>query len=134
MNSMTEISVFSSNCFHEGLKEGVFVDPKEFSHHEDQKITKIAVDLTTSNHELSPRWRKDHYIFTSLEEEKISAVIPHTVYSFKLKKVMQMILDIQEGLKKAADEVQLMALLHENALLNEIKKELSLKLGRTIIK
>ncbi len=96
---------------------------------------KTAVDMVVSPYTLSPHWREKHLIFTTTEEQKISQLVRNAVYSYKLKKVMQLIYRIQDELKKdSLSEERLNALLEEQLIWLEVKMLLSAELGRIIIK
>ncbi|MBX7094797.1 MAG: DNA primase [Flavobacteriales bacterium] len=99
-----------------------------------EEIGKTAVDLVVTPYSLSAKWRDKHMIFTKLEEEKLSYMVKNAVYSYKLKKVMQFIQNIQKKLKNDITEEEVNQLLEDQMALFEVKKKLSEELGRVIIR
>lgn len=96
--------------------------------------SKTAVDLVVSPYQLSKKWKEKHLIYTKNEDEQLSLMVRNAVYSFKLKKVMQIINQIQKKLKDPLEEEELIALMEEQKALFEVKKKLSEELGRVIVK
>jgi len=95
---------------------------------------KTAINMIFSPYNLSERWVEKHKVFTRKENDRISYMTRNAVYSYKLKKVMQLIYKIQGQLKSEANEDMIHFLLEQNTMLNEIKKLLSAELGRVMIK
>lgn len=95
---------------------------------------KTAIDMIFSPYNLSERWVEKHKVFTRRENDRVSYMTRNAVYSYKLKKVMQLIYKIQEQLKTETNDEMIQYLLEQNTMLNEIKKLLSAELGRVMIK
>lgn len=106
-----------------------------FTHHPDVDICKIAVDLTTENYELSSIWRKNE-VLPQTEDLKLREIVPELVMAFKNKKVIEMIKETQESIvsaQKNNDSEGLILLQQKYVVLNDLKKNLSKKLGDRII-
>jgi DNA primase len=106
-----------------------------FTHHENNEICKTAVDLTTENYELSTIWRK-HEVLQETEEMKLRVIVPELVMAFKNKKVIDLIRETQEEIRKAqkeSDNESLTLLQQKFIVLNDLKKKFSKKLGDRII-
>ncbi len=106
-----------------------------FTHHPDVDICKIAVDLTTENYELSSIWRKNE-VLPQTEDLKLREIVPELVMAFKNKKVIEMIKETQESIvsaQKNNDSEGLILLQQKYVVLNDLKKNLSKKLGVRII-
>jgi DNA primase len=96
--------------------------------------SQAAIDLVVSPYQLSSKWKEKHLIYTKAEDEKLSHMVRNAVYSFKLKKVMRMIEELQNLLKTVKDDAEVDQLLEEQKSLFEVKKILSAELGRVIIR
>jgi DNA primase len=106
-----------------------------FTHHENAVICKTAVDLTTENYELSTIWRK-HEVLQETEDMKLREIVPELVMAFKSRKVIDLIRETQDEIRKAQNEndVESLSILQQKFIvLNDLKKKFSKKLGDRII-
>ncbi len=107
-----------------------------FLNHSDQEVCKACVDLLSSKYELHDWERKG--IFVDPEDRKIKKAVMGSVYSYKAKKVGQMIATNERELKAAfTDEKEfseIEKLLETKVQLNNIKKELAKPGGRVILR
>ena len=53
-----------------------------FAQHQDPDVSRVAVDMITSPHQLSEKWKK-HFIFVVTEEDRLDQAVPAAVYSMK---------------------------------------------------
>jgi len=103
-------------------------DNKYFTNHSDPEIAGLAVDLLTSTYTLSKIFEKrEAYIET--EEMKIQEVVEITIVSFKMKKILMEISNIEDSIKSCTDPEELLSLLERHIKLKEINKNLSKGLG-----
>ncbi len=119
-----------------GLEEKTFFQPSYFLRNEDQEMVKFVSDIESDNYELSPKWFEKLKIFTQGEKEKLPRLVMDTVYVFKNHKIENRIKTIQTqiaGLDDDDDE-QLTNLMSEQMRLESVKKIISHKLGRIILK
>ncbi|HHZ64071.1 MAG TPA: toprim domain-containing protein, partial [Flavobacteriales bacterium] len=103
-----------------------------FLQYEDRKVASLAVDLIFSPHELSENWEERHKIVVSSEAQSLKNAVERTVYSFKMAKVKQMLLEKREALKELEDGKTRDDLLQEHYNLEEAKKLISKYLGRVL--
>lgn len=106
---------------------------QDFINHESPEISKLAIDVLSEKHELSPNWEK-HKIYTTTEEEQLKKAVINTVYAFKLSKLNKLILENQEKLKSTLPDEEQLSLLKQQLQYEQVKKQLADKLGRIILK
>lgn len=118
----------ADHCEEEG-----FIAWHYFRSHSDLKISRIAVELMSEKYQLS----KYHSKFCKLDEEvdKLEQIVDLDILAFKDAYILKMINNKNEELKNInSDDVdKTQAILRELVELNEIKKELSKRLGERII-
>ncbi|MDG1148502.1 MAG: DNA primase [Crocinitomicaceae bacterium] len=120
----------------ESLQENTFLKPDFFKSQLDQGIVQFVSEIEMNKHELSHNWITRHSIFTNSEQDKLKEAVLGSVYSFKSSKVEKRIKEIQQQLIKLGTEItneELMDLLSEQVALEQIKKAISVQLGRIII-
>ncbi len=114
-------------------EEDGFVAWHYFRSHSDLKISRIASELMSEKYQLS----KYHSKFCKLDEEvdKLDQIVDLDILAFKDAYILKMINDKNEELRNIqSDDVdKTQAILRELVELNEIKKELSKRLGERII-
>lgn len=133
-NIVFENSVYQTVCdfYSEKLNNEELPSHQDFINHPNQEISQLAINMLTSQHELSPNWEK-HKIFTTTEEQQLKLAVYNTVYAFKLSKLNKLIGENQEQLKTAEADKQL-ELMQQQLTLQQFKKQLAEKLGRIILK
>jgi len=104
---------------------------EHFVNHEDKEISKIAIDLVFSPHELSKNWDEKHHIIVQTEDVGMRFSVERIVYSFKMAKVKKMMSANREKIKNSDDDI-CEDLLNEYQGLLEAKKYISKYLGRVI--
>ena len=121
----------------DGLSENTLYKSSFFLRHEDQEIVKFVSEIESEEHEISPKWLIEKKIETSTELDKLQQAIMGSIYSFKAGKIDQRINEIYQLLKevdKNMDDQKLMDLLSEQMALEKVKKMISEKLGRIILR
>ena len=109
------------------------VRAERFTTHENEQLKLLTVDLVSEQYELH-NWEK-HHIPVSTEANQLLRAVHGAIYSFKTKRVGQMIMANQQELKeKNASEDEAMNLLKRQHKLDGIKKQLAARQGRIIIK
>jgi DNA primase len=106
---------------------------QDFINHTDQEISKMAIDILSIQHDLSPGWEKNK-IFTTTEEMQLSLAIVRVLFAFQLSKLSALIFKNQNQLKTEKDTDIQMELLQEQVNLQQIKLQIAAKLGRIILK
>jgi hypothetical protein len=85
--------------------------------------------------ELSHNWVAKHNIFTKSEHDDLYVTVMNAIYFFKFKKVEEKLNEIASLLKNnELQDEDVLLLLSEQMAYEKIKKLLSDKLGRTILK
>ena len=105
---------------------------QHFLQHSNPKICQVAIDAISSQYSLSENWKK-HGIHTDTEDVHLRLAVETAVYSLKVKKIEQMIHASRQKMRIAEEDEQLKLLEKMNQLL-QIKKVISAKLGRTILR
>lgn len=121
--------------FVDGIRENVLYSSSYFKRLEDQEIVSFVSDLESREIELSHNWIHHHGIFTKSESDNLYPTVMNGVYNFKYHKVEERLNEIKKSFKTTdlSDEDVLLALSEQMAL-EKVKKVLSEKLGRIILK
>lgn len=120
--------------FEEGIKNNLIHEQNYFINHPDEDISRFVVDVISSPYQLSENWEKAHQIFVPLEESLLKQSVLSAIYSLKLKKVMKMIVETQEEMKKQITEEEQIILLEKNMRLMAVVKNLAKIKGIVILK
>jgi hypothetical protein len=118
------------------LSENTFYQLSFFLNNEDQELVKLVSDFETNEYELSPKWFEKHKIVTQGEKERLPFLAMSSIYAFKNYKIEKRIKEIQTELGNLSDDnfEKMTDLISEQMSLENVKKTLSLKLGRIILK
>jgi DNA primase len=121
--------------FVDGIRENVLYSSSYFKRLEDQEIVTFVSDLESREIELSHNWIHHHGIFTKSESDNLYPTVMNGIYNFKYHKVEERLIEIKKSFKtiELSDEDVLLALSEQMAL-EKVKKVLSEKLGRIILK
>lgn len=111
---------------------GHAVDPGRYVGHDQEHWRRTAIDLLTERHVLSPNWKERHKIHVKRESEQLYEALEEAIDILKERRVDRMLKERQEQLR-SADEIAMMALMHEIMHLNETKKKLAKRTGRVIV-
>jgi hypothetical protein len=84
--------------FLEGLQKGLILNEQHFV--QNNHLTGLVADLTTSENVLSLNWEKKHQIHTKVESKRLKQAAHQSVYIFKLRVTENLILDKQQLLKE----------------------------------
>jgi DNA primase len=103
----------------------------DFINHHDEKVSQLAINVFTSQYELSPNWEK-HKIFTVTEESQPQKAIYNTMFAFKKSKLRRLIIENQTKIKSETDEEMIGQLMQEQIQLKKIDLHLAAKLGRVV--
>ncbi len=119
--------------FHEFIrKEGEIPDSNFFIQHPDPAISKLAVDILSTDYSLA-NWDK-HNIPVHLENMSLKQTVQSAVYALKNRKIEKMILDNQKRLRLSNNYEEQVILITEQQYLIQAKKSFSALLGRVILK
>jgi DNA primase len=105
-------------------------------HHNDKEIKETSIDLMSTQYILSDYWEKLHQISVQTEESNkiLEKAVTQALFSYKLKRIEKMLKDNSEEIKNSTSDDDLIILIEKQKKLEEIKKDLSSKLGRIIIR
>lgn len=121
--------------FEQGLKENSLYSSKYLKRLEDQEIVSFVSEVESNDDELSHNWVTKYNIFTKSEGDNLYQTVMNAIYFFKFKKVEEKLIEIFNLLKNnELPDQDILLLLSEQMAYEKIKKLLSEKLGRTILK
>lgn len=101
---------------------------------QDIEIIEAVVSLVSNKYELSENWKVHHNIYVTTEDMKLRFALEHAVLALQLKRIELEIQDIQIKLKEVPEEEVVVDLLTSQLTLIELKKIVSDKLNRVILK
>lgn len=111
--------------------DGSFPEAEDFV--KDPDLNTVVANLISSPYELSDNWATQHRIFTESEDEDLKKLALDPLMRIKLRKVMQMIKDLEVQIKACDQEEELLLLLGEKIRLNKVKSHLSNFFGSAIL-
>lgn len=121
------------DLFRENLDNANFKPTQYFTHHPDQKISQLASDLLSEKYIESKRWKKGG-AFVEAEDEILDLLVPKIVQEYKLRKVKNMLGDLEKGIQLAANDMEkVLRLQNQYINLKKAEKELSIQLGNRAI-
>lgn len=121
------------NAYYEDMKKGQLLQLEFFTQHKDPAVSQLVVDIISSPHSISKRW-KDHGIYTQTEDMQLKPAVETAIYSLKVAKIGEQIQTKNKQLNNETSSDNELKLLSEINELTKLKKEISAKLGRTILK
>ncbi len=120
----------------EGIANNTLYQSSNLSRHQDQEIVRFVSDIETEKYELSHNWLLHYKIDTKTELDNLHSCVINAIYSFKMRKVLDRISEIERELSEIEERNQnedIDSLLIENITLHKVKKELAKELGRIIL-
>ena len=123
--------------YKEGLDNDIFYGQRDFTNSDDQEIAKMAVDILTAQHEVSPNWAKQN-VYITREVDKLDKAVLQATYSYKIAVLRDMKDEIQEEVTELfkddiSNREEINTLLAKQMKLDKIIQMLSETLGRIII-
>ncbi|MDB3905634.1 toprim domain-containing protein, partial [Crocinitomicaceae bacterium] len=123
------------DMFEKGLEENVLLSASYFKKLENQKIVSFVSNIESNEIELSHNWIQKYNIYTKSESDNIYKSVMNSVYNFKYHKIDELLLKIKKEIQESSSgDEELLSLLGEQMSYERIKKKLSDKLGRIILK
>ena len=113
--------------FYDGLQKGLVLNEQHFVQNND--LTALIADLTTSKNTLSYNWEKKHQIHTKLESEMLKQAAHQSVYIFKLRVTENLILDKQQSLKNLSSSESSESIMEEIKELIKVRNIFADELG-----
>ena len=121
----------------EALSENSLLKTSYFKRSDDQEIVKFVTEIEMAQHEISRNWEIKHNIYTHTEQDNLHQAVMGSVYGFKISKVERRIREIQQIMTEKGENLSnddLMDLLSEQVMLEQVKRAISEKLGRIVIR
>ena len=122
------------NHYSSWVHEEIKIDVKKLFLNTDIDVVETVVSLSSNKYELSLNWKEKHNIYVSTEDMKLKFALEHSVLALQLKKIEINIQEIQEKLKGIDDDEEMVILLTSQLTFIELKKMISDKLNRIILK
>lgn len=123
------------DMFEKGIEENVLLTASYFKKLEDQNIVSFVSSLESNEIELSYNWIQKYNIYTKSESDNLYKSVMNSIYNFKYHKVDELLLKIKNEIKSSeSSDDEMLTLLGEQMSYERIKKMLSDKLGRIIVK
>lgn len=104
---------------------------QHFINHEDPEVSRITIDMLSSQYELSKNWDKVR-IHVPTEEERLKKNVETSLLALKDKEVKKEILTNQKRLKETNEKNEMTLLLEEQKELKAVSREINAKLSRII--
>lgn len=121
----------------EAVNKGVYPERKHFIYHQDEKISKLAADLLSSNYTLSKIFARGG-VLVETEEMKLKGIVSDTVVAYKRKILELAQRDKSEELKKAqennVEEKEIQKLQEEYLIISNAITAISKDRGWVILK
>lgn len=115
------------------IESSVVPEQQIFLRHENEEIQKMAIDLVTTNHHLSPNWSERFKLVIVTEEDHLLRTIDKAFSRLQLEVVLGKIEAINEELKNEKNEENSFVLLQRKKELDETKVMLADILGIVIL-
>jgi hypothetical protein len=93
----------------------------------------LAIDLVTTNHQLSPNWADRFKLVIVTEEDQLLRTIDKSLSNLQLQVVLEKIKLVYSELEKEEEEAKVDILLQQLKELNETKGMLANILGTVIL-
>tara|TARA_B110000977_G_scaffold179300_1_gene237763 strand:+ start:1196 stop:3151 length:1956 start_codon:yes stop_codon:yes gene_type:complete len=122
------------NHYSSWVHEEIKIDVNKLFLNTDIEVVETVVSLSSNKYELSLNWKEKHNIYVSTEDMKLKFALEHSVLALQLKKIEINIQEIQEKLKGIDDDEEMVILLTSQLTFIELKKMISDKLNRIILK
>lgn len=120
------------DAYSDALEQGELLKQNFFTKHKNPQVSSITADIIAKPHSMSSRW-KDHGIYTETEEMQLKDAIETAIYSLKIAKIDELIQEKNQQLSHVSTDKELDILSEINEL-SMLKKDISKRLGRTILR
>lgn len=121
------------NEFISAYEKEMELSAQHFIAHNDEKIKNMAIELVSARYELH-NWSSKN-IRVATEEQNPKRMVNTAIISFKEKKIAQLIEENRKQMKDACDAgTDFQQFLHQQKILDDLKRQLAKEPGRVIIK
>lgn len=114
------------------FRKGEPVSEEHFINYGKGEVSAEVVKIVYQPHELSDGW-KEKKISVITEEDRLKQAVVSAVLAFKAKTIETRIREIQQRIKKAASDEDLMMLLAEQKELKKISMQIHRELGNRVV-
>jgi DNA primase len=115
------------------LEESNGLNYRKLTNHPDPEITQAVIDLIATKYSFSQNWVKKK-IRLAQEHEVLDRHIPHCILAFKVKRVRQIMKEIEERIKASTSVEEQLSLMEHYRNVQKIANQIDYgKLGRTIV-
>lgn len=104
-----------------------------FTQHEDRSVQQMAVDAYTQQFQISENWKAKIGKVIKPPDENYTVEVTSGLNHLKLKKLLQMLQQNEEELRKAASDEKVQELLQVHNHLNVLKQKITDQLGTVIL-
>ena len=122
------------NEYKEHFKDSSFIPERFFLYHTNSMISQLTAELVTEKYTLSKVHSKTKRVESDLE--RLTDVVPRIIFEFKNSMILDLIRQKLVELKAASEARNnklVDEIMHEMAVLDNVKKQLSKELGERII-
>lgn len=117
--------------FQHQMAEEKLPDTRYFLNHPNPAISKVAVELSSSDETLSPKW--NHFgVYIVPELYQLKKAVQHAIFSLKEIRVDSLIREQQELQKQLLTEDEQLEVLKKLRLYNQLKVRVNRLLGRVV--
>ena len=112
------------------IEEDLQPDDVYFIHHQRPKFAAVAIELVSSQHQLSDNWKRNK-IYVKTEDDQLSFLTVATVLTLKSRLIGKQLKILTERMKVASDDAELFLLQQEFYELKSIANKIDYTLTRT---
>lgn len=114
------------------ISKGNIPGEQYFIKHSNPQLARTAIDLLSSENQLSPNWKK-HHIAVAFETDDLKKTLVHDLSIYKEKRLEKLLRDEKEKLRTARGDEEIQSILISIRQLDAMKIRANSFLGRTII-
>jgi DNA primase len=115
------------------MKEGKIPAITHFTNHSNPNISTTAINLISSDHVISEKWKSRHNIYITHETDNLKKTIDHDLFAYKERRLQKLLRAEEEKLKHPLNDEETLNILTSIKRLNEQKRIANKLLGRRII-
>ncbi len=118
----------------EGLAEETFYETSYFIRLENQNIVQFVSEIESENYQISHNWLGKHNIYTKTEADNLYETVVQAIYHFKYFNTDRKLEKLRKEIHNEMPMEDMLLLLGEISIHERIKKALSEKIGRVILR
>lgn len=129
--------IFENGCYNEMMEEylvaeekGLEPDELYFINHQNQDFATTAIELVSTQHQLSENWQQKK-IYVKKEEDQLSTLTVATVLTLKSRLIGRQLKDLVEKMKVVNEEAEIFLLQQQFYELKSIANQIDFYLTRT---